>query len=86
MDRKKTDKVDYMKFCGQEFWEFISGDNRLFVDIVEPLGYQAKERNDQFYTEYSRILNIFTQEFMDDFCDDGRINWGDLVQFNSGKR
>lgn len=86
MDRKKPDKVDYMKFCGQEFWEFISGDNRLFVDIVEPLGYQAKERNDQFYTEYSRILNIFTQEFMDDFCDDGRINWGDLVQFNSGKR
>ena len=83
---KNPDKVDYMKFCGQEFWEFISGDNRLFVDIVEPLGYQAKERNDQFYTEYSRILNIFTQEFMDDFCDDGRINWGDLVQFNSGKR
>ncbi len=82
----QPDKVDYLKLCGQEFWEFISGNDSLFVDIIEPLGYRAKERNEEFFTEYSRILNLFTQEFMDGFCVDGRIDWDKLVQFNSGKR
>ncbi len=82
----KPDKVDYLKLCGQEFWEFISGNDRLFVDIVEPLGYRAKERNEEFYAKYSRILNLFTQEFMDEFCVDGRIDWDKLVRFNSGKK
>lgn len=82
----QPDKGDYLKLCGQEFWEFISGNDRLFVDIVEPLGYRAKERNEEFYAEYSRILNLFTQEFMDDFCVSGRIDWDKLVRFNSGRQ
>lgn len=82
----QPDKVDYLKLCGQEFWEFISGNENLYVDIVEPLGFRAKERNEEFFAEYSRILNLFTQEFMGVFCIDGRIDWGKLVHFNSGKR
>lgn len=82
----KPDKGDYLKLCGQEFWDFISGNNRLFVDIVEPLGYRAKERNETFMVEYARILNLFTQEFMNDFCVDGKIDWERLVRFNSGKK
>lgn len=82
----QPDKGDYLKLCGQEFWEFISGGDRLFVDIVEPLGYRAKERNEEFYVEYSRLLNLFTQQFMDDFCINGRIDWDKLVRFNSGKK
>ncbi|RJP55537.1 MAG: cytosolic protein [Anaerolineaceae bacterium] len=82
----QPDKGDYLKLCGQEFWEFISGDNHLFVEIIEPLGYRAKERNEQFLVEYSRILNLFTQEFMNDFCVDGKIDWDKLVHFNSGKK
>jgi len=79
------DKGDYLKLCGQEFWEFISGDDRLFVDIVEPLGHQAKERNKAFWAEYAKIVNLFTREFMDEFCRDGIIDWDKLVRFNSGK-
>jgi len=82
----QPDKGDYIKLCGQEFWEFISGNDRLFVDVVEPLGYRAKERNEEFFGEYSRILNLFTQEFMDDFCIKGKIDWDKLVRFNSGKK
>jgi hypothetical protein len=82
----QPDKGDYLKLCGQEFWEFISGNDRLFVDIIEPLGNKAKERNEEFFVEYSRILNLFTQEFMDNFCEDGRIDWDKLVRFNSGKK
>lgn len=80
------DKGDYLKLCGQEFWEFISGDERLFVDIVEPLGHQAKERNKAFSLEYGKIVNLFTREFMDEFCIDGMIEWEKLVRFNSGKK
>lgn len=82
----QPDKGDYLKLCGQEFWEFISGNEHLFVDIVEPLGYRAKERNEEFYAEYSRILNLFTQEFMDEFCVNGIIDWDRLVRFNSEKK
>ncbi len=82
----KPDKGDYLKIGGQEFWEFVSGSDRLFVEIIEPFGYQAKERNEELVLEYSRILNLFTQEFMDDFCIDGRINWEKLVRFNSGRK
>jgi len=82
----KPDKGDYLKFCGQDFWEFISGNDRLFIDMVEPLGYRAKERNEAFLAEYTRILNLFTKEFMDVFCVDGVIDWNKLVHFNSGRK
>jgi hypothetical protein len=82
----KPDKGDYLKICGQEFWEFISANARLFVDIVEPIGYQAKERTELFLIEYARVLNLFTLEFTNEFCVDGRIDWDKLVRFNSGKK
>jgi len=82
----KPDKGDYQKLCGQEFWEFISGNNQLFVEIIEPLGYRARERNQEFTEEYGRLINLFTQEFLRDFCVEGRINWEKLVRFNSEKK
>jgi len=82
---KKTDKGEYLKIAGQEFWEFISGDTNLYTEIVEPLGHKAKERNENFDKEYARLLNLFTIEFSKEFCVDGNINWNKIVQFNSGK-
>jgi hypothetical protein len=82
----QPNKGDYWKLCGQEFWEFISGNDLLYIEIIEPLGYRAKERNQEFTEEYGRILNLFTNEFFQDFCIDGNINWKSLVQFNSGKK
>jgi len=81
----KPDKGDYYKFCGQAFWEFISGNSELYLKIIKPLGYTAKERNSEFYKEYSQIVNIFTSEFNDKYVINGRINWDALVQFNSSK-
>ncbi|HHB79861.1 MAG TPA: cytosolic protein [Saprospiraceae bacterium] len=81
----QPDKGDYFKYCGQEFWEFISGNKNLYTDIIEPLGHQAKEQNDEFLQSYSRMINQFTQEFISDFCDQsGNIEWYKLVEFNSG--
>jgi len=78
------DKGDYFKYCGQRFWDFISGDSDLFTEIIEPLGHRAKERNDEFTTSYSHMINKFTREFAGTFCkDDGAIDWVKLVRFNS---
>ena len=78
------EKDEYWKKCGQSFWSFISGDNSLYVTIIEPLGYRAKERNEQFQAEYAKVINRFTREFIGDFCDgDGAISWRKLVSFNS---
>ena len=78
------DKGDYFKYCGQLFWDFISGDSELFVKIIEPLGYKAKEKNDDFISLYTQMINKFTKEFMNNFCEDnGEIDWDKIVRFNS---
>jgi len=80
----KPDKGDYFKFCGQRFWEFISGNSDLYTDIIEPLGYKAKEKNEEFVESYSQMINKFTKEFANTFCNDnGKIDWNSLVKFNS---
>lgn len=82
----KPDKGDYYKYCGQQFWEFISGNSELFIDIIEPLGHKAKEKNDDFVKSYSQMINKFTKEFAIDFCKvNGEIDWDKLVRFNSAK-
>ncbi|MDR1896037.1 MAG: cytosolic protein [Prevotellaceae bacterium] len=78
------DKGDYYKYCGQRFWEFISGDPKLHIKIIEPLGHKAKEKNEDFIKSYSQMINKFTKEFANEFCkDNGEIDWEKLVQFNS---
>ncbi|HRQ50644.1 MAG TPA: PmeII family type II restriction endonuclease, partial [Agriterribacter sp.] len=75
---------EYHKFCGQRFWEFISGDATLYTEIIEPLGNKAKEKNDDFIESYSKMINKFTLAFAADFCkSDGAIDWEKLVAFNS---
>lgn len=80
------DKGTHLKLCGQRFWELISGGNELlYKDIIEPLGYKAKEKNDEILLLYSAKLNLFTHAFVERFCNEGIIDWNKLVQFNSGK-
>lgn len=80
----KPNKSGYLKLCGQRFWELISGNEKLYIDIVEPIGYKAREKNEEFSENYAQIINKLTLEFSQKFCDDGKINWGKLVEYNSG--
>ena len=52
-------KSDYLKLCGQRFWSFISGNDDLYTDIIEPLGHRAKEKNELFMQEYAKVINKF---------------------------
>jgi hypothetical protein len=83
---EQPEKDGYFKYCGQRFWNFLSGeDSSLYTDIVEPLASHAKERNEVFQEAYARTLNLFTHKFFDEYCyEDGSINWQKLVVYNSG--
>lgn len=78
-------KAGYLKVVGQNFWYLISENENLYTDIIEPIGYRAKEHNEAFYTERGRVINRFTKQFVERFCDSsGAIDWVRLVEFNSG--
>ncbi len=75
----------YLKIVGQNFWYLISENEQLYADIIEPVGYRAKEHNETFFQQKDQVTNRFTGEFINRFCDDrGAIDWVKLVEFNSG--
>jgi hypothetical protein len=84
--RTKTSYLrGYLKVVGQNFWYLISEDAHLYTDIIEPIGYKAKEHNQAFLEAKNRLTNRFTKLFIDQFCDEsGSISWARLVEFNSG--
>jgi hypothetical protein len=79
------DKGSYLKLCGQRYWEFISGDEDLYLEMIKPLGQLAKEKDEQFDEAYARKINEMTGQLLNDFCSEGLIDWERLVQYNSGK-
>jgi hypothetical protein len=71
--------------CGQSFWYLISGVESFYKEIIEPIGYKAKEHNEFFNEKKAEVINRFTKEFIAEFCDNkGKINWEKLIEFNSG--
>ena len=83
---RNPDKGEYFKYCGQEFWNFISGEENLYIELIEPLGYKAREKNEDFMLSYTQMINKFTREFSNSFCKkNGAIDWKKLVEFNSKK-
>jgi hypothetical protein len=80
----KPDKGDYFKYCGQDSWNFISGDDQLYKKIIVPLGYNAREKNDEFNQKYNALLSRMQRDFLVTFClEDGSINWDKIVELNS---
>ena len=79
------DHGDHIKICGQAFWHLLSGDDGLYVDLIAPLGHEAKKRNRRFQDAYAQLLNKMTQEFSQRFCKDGRIQWEDVVKLSSAR-
>jgi len=81
------DKGIYQKLCGQDFWTFISGNENLYLEIIEPLSEKAREKNDEFIKKYACKLTLFVREFISEFAlDDGSVNWPKLVAMNSGHK
>jgi hypothetical protein len=82
--RTSEQKRGYVKYSGQRFWEFISGDPELYTRIIGPIGHQAKERNEAFLAKYELVVDAFTEAFRRGFCDENNlILWERLAQLSS---
>lgn len=78
-------KEGYLKLVGQNFWTYISDDPRLYIEIIEPVGFMAREHNERYKIERDRISNLLTKQFIDNYCSkDGNIDWPKLLEANSG--
>jgi len=38
----------YYKYAGQDFWNFISGDDELYREIIKPINEEARARDEEF--------------------------------------
>lgn len=78
-------KYGYLKLVGQNFWTFISTDRELYKEIIEPVGFRAREHNEQYEQEVDALANRLIKRFVELFCDErGVIDWHKLVEANSG--
>jgi Type II restriction endonuclease EcoO109I len=82
---KITNCKTYIKYQGQAFWEFVSGQKDFYLQIIKPIGEAVKNRDIDFMQEYSKKLNQMTKEILVDFCLNGNLDWQKIVEFNSGK-
>lgn len=83
----KPHKGSYLKLCGQDFWELVTGIDDFYQQIVEPLGHQAKQRTDAFHMQYAAVINRFSADFIEHYCaPNGQIDWKRLLEFNSGRK
>ncbi len=75
----------YLKIVGQNFWYFISENPDLYTEIIEPIGYRAKQHNEAFEREKNRAVNRLTTQLVTRFCTPNYdIDWPRLIEYNSG--
>ena len=80
-----TNQGDHYRYCGQDFWEFLSGDAELYQEILDVI---RNGQSEDFRRARDELLKKMTLEFIAGFCDaDHRtIQWDRLLAFNSGAR
>lgn len=65
-----------LKVVGQNFWYFLSDNPNLYTDIIEPIGYQAKQHNEEFQERFIKVSIGLNRKMLIDFTtDDNEINW-----------
>ena len=76
-------RCSYYKYCGQEFWKFISGDESLYITLIKPLAKEVQQRDDEFKALYTQVTNRLTKDLLNDFTDNDLINWQTILEFVS---
>ena len=75
----------YRDRSGQAFWAEITGDPDFYLKLIRLMKDEPFKHRVNYKKAWAHAVNRFTAEFIDDFCnEDGSINWGKLVEFNSG--
>ena len=80
---KDDNELDYMKICGQKFWELISGDKELYKNLIKPLDKEVKKRDDAFKKLYIKKINEMTKDIIDLFSTKNLLNWNKIIEYVS---
>ena len=80
-----NERRGWLKIVGQNFWYFVSENKDLYMDIIQPIGYKAKQHNQLYLSEKSKAINRLTRDFSQQYCGaSGEIDWRELVRSVSG--
>ena len=80
----ENDQGNYFRYCGQDFWEFLSGDPNLYQEILKVI---QNGQSEAFRSAREELLDKMTNEFIRDFCaGDGKVRWDEVLKANSGSR
>jgi hypothetical protein len=83
--KRNEDRGMFQVVSGQRFWQFLTNDPDLYLELLIPFAYQAQEYNDQYHQQKAALENRLTKEMLNNFCkEDGSIDWEKLLAFNSG--
>ncbi len=85
-DNEPIKATGYEKLCGQQFWELVSGDSSLYLEIIEPFGHQAKHKNEEFMESYAAVKTNLIVQFAAEYCNNGIIDWKKIASLVSGKK
>jgi site-specific DNA-methyltransferase (cytosine-N4-specific) len=76
----------YYKYAGQDFWQFISGDDEFYKEIIKPIDKEAQKKDEDFKKEYAAKVNEMTLEFTKDFTTNNQIDWEKLLDYTSKRK
>jgi site-specific DNA-methyltransferase (cytosine-N4-specific) len=80
---KIDSELDYIKLCGQNFWELVSGDKDLYKNLIKPLDLEVKKRDDLFKETYVKKINEMTKDLIDLFYTKNQLDWDKIVDYVS---
>jgi hypothetical protein len=70
---------------GQNFWYFISENKGLYTDLIELVGYRAREHNSLFAEERDKAINRLLRDFGQTFQKpNGEIDLVNLLELHCG--
>ncbi|MCA1593574.1 MAG: cytosolic protein [Acidobacteria bacterium] len=76
----------YYKYAGQDFWNFISGDDNLYREIIKPIDEESRARDEEFKRTYDGKVNGMVKEFGNIFLnEENLIDWVKLVDYVSAR-
>jgi hypothetical protein len=85
--RAARSDAPYLVRAGQAFWEFLSGDPNLYLDLIEPLGKTAQAHSANFERRRAQVIMQFEKDIAENFCDAcGNLDWHALLKFSRAER
>lgn len=84
LKKHETDsELDYIKLCGEKFWELITGDTLFYKKLIQPLDREVKKQDDIFKETYVAKINEMTEDLIELFYTEHTLDWDKIVEYVS---